>query len=209
MSKVFRDPVSGFTHMGGAIAAIVGTVFLGIHAKGAAATAAAIIFGISMFLLFGFSATYHLVNGSNRLIQNFRKVDHTMIYIFIAGTYTPLIVAAFSGTMRIVWLCIIWTIAALGLALKLFFTGRFRTLSTILYIAMGWLCVFAFSQLTAILGFWGMFLLILGGVLYTIGAIIYALKWPGKGKVFGFHEVFHIFVLLGALSMFFAILFFL
>jgi len=208
LAKVFRDTVSGWTHVGGAIAAIVGTVFLSITGNSAARVAAYIIFGISMVLLFSMSGTYHLIT-KEKVVRAFQKVDHAMIFIMIAGTYTPLMLRVFSGNERLLYMVGIWTFALGGVALKIFFAGRFRTLSTIIYLAMGWTCIFSIKPIIATLGLGGSLLLLGGGVFYTVGGLFYALKWPGKGKKFGFHEVFHILILLGAISMYFMVYFYL
>lgn len=203
--KVFRDTVSGFTHMGGGVLAIIGAVFLCIKSDSVGTLVSYLIFGISMFLLFGASTTYHLVT-KNSVIKAFHKLDHAMIYVLIAGTYTPLIYRAFSGSVQFWFMFGIWAFTLLGVIFKLFFTGRFRIVSTLLYIIMGWACVFSMKTVSAVLGTGGVMWLISGGLFYTIGGVIYALKWPGKNKEhFGFHEIFHIFVLLGAISLYFTI----
>lgn len=207
-TTVFRDSVSGFTHLGGAIAAVVGTVFLALKADTPVQLAAYIIFGVSMVLLFSSSATYHLINCSDRVIQAFRKLDHSMIYVFIAGSYTPIIVQAFTSTMQTIYMVGVWTVAAVGVVLKMFLTGKFRVFFTSLYILMGWSGIFAIVPLAKTLGLWGIVLLLVGGAMYTIGGVLYACKWPKMCRAFGFHELFHIFVLLGATAMFFTIYFF-
>ena len=203
--KVFRDTVSGFTHMGGAIVAIVGTVFLSLRATSGLELATFLIFGVSMVLAFAASATYHLIRGPQKLIDAFRKLDHAMIYILIAGTYTPIVMASFESTIRLAYMISIWTVTAIGVTLKILFTGKFRILSTILYLAMGWSIIFAIVPLVKSIGTAGSILLGVGGIMYTIGGIIYATKHPKLWKNFGFHELFHIFVLLGAVAMFFAV----
>ena len=208
MAKVFRDTVSGWTHVGGAILAIIGTVFLAITGSSAGIIAAYIIFGVSMILLFSMSGTYHLVTRES-VYKAFRKVDHAMIFVLIAGTYTPMIMQVFSGSFRMWYMIGIWGVALGGVILKLFFVGKFRKLSTLLYVAMGWACIFSIGPVAKALGTGGTILLMLGGLLYTVGAVFYALKWPGKSKVFGFHEWFHILILLGAMSMYFMIYFYL
>lgn len=196
--KVFRDSVSGFTHMGGAVLSIVGAVFLGIKANGGLAIAAAIVYGVTMVLLFSFSCTYHLVSGPKKLISAFRIVDHCMIYILIAGTYTPVVALVLNGWVRIAYFSGIWACALIGIALKIFFTGKFRTVSTILYCVMGLLIALTSVTLYKTAGFWFMFFLIMGGVMYISGAVFYAIQKPKPRHGFGFHEIFHIFVLLGA-----------
>jgi len=206
--KVFRDTVSGFTHMGGAAVAIVGTVFLCLRANSGVELATFLIFGISMVLAFAASATYHLIRGPQKLIDAFRKLDHAMIYILIAGTYTPVVATSFDSTIRLAYMLGIWGVTAFGVSLKLFFAGKLRILSTILYLAMGWSIIFAIVPLVKAIGTGGSILLLIGGILYTIGGIIYALKRPRLWKNFSFHELFHIFVLLGAIAMFFTVYYF-
>jgi hemolysin III len=203
----FRDPVSGLTHLGGAIAALVGQIVLlivGWH--GVEKVASALIYGLSLIGLFSASATYHLVNAGPKVTKILRKLDHSAIYLLIAGTYTPFCLNAFTGFFRWGLLAIIWGIAIVGILVKLFYMGAPRWLSAGIYVLMGWLCVSAAGQLSALTPStlaW----MITGGVIYTLGAIVYATKIfnfvPGK---FGFHEVWHIFVLLGAAAHFVAVL---
>lgn len=201
--KYFREPVSGFTHLLGAVFSLIGMAFLILKSDGIPLTVCYIVFGISMFLLFASSAGYHLANGSKRLIANLRKVDHSMIYVFIAGTYTPLLLQVLSFEKFVLTVSAVWTAAAVGIALKVFFTGKFRVVSTLMYLCMGWACLPLVSSLYRTLGVGGIVLLALGGIFYTAGAVIYAAKWPLRyNKIFGFHEIFHILVLAGAASMF-------
>jgi len=203
MKRVFRDSISGLTHLLGAVVSIVGTVFLLINAFGDFNKFISfLIFGLSMILLFSASATYHLVMGPERLIRVCKIIDHCMIYVLIAGTYTPIIWAFFDGYYWLGFIVGIWLCAFVGIILKVFLTGKFRTASTVLYIAMGWSISLALDKLATNLCVEGMTLLVAGGIFYTIGGIIYAVKKPNFFKGFGFHELFHIFVLLGAISHF-------
>lgn len=208
--KVFRDTVSGFTHVGGAVAAVVGTVLLALKWGGDVEKLAVyLIFGISMSALFAASATYHLVTGPKRLIRVCHIIDHCMIYVLIAGTYTPIVSIVFSGALKWGYIIGVWAFAAGGIIIKSFLTGRFRTLSTIIYLIMGWSIVFAIVPLVKTLPVGGTVLLLTGGLLYTAGGVIYALKKPNFAQGFGFHEFFHIFVLLGALAHYFMVYYFL
>ncbi len=208
--KVFRDTVSGFTHVGGAIAAIAGTVFLAVGWGGdAERLVVCLIFGISMTLLFAASGTYHLVTGPKRLVRVCHIIDHCMIFVLIAGTYTPILAAAFSGRLKWGYIIGIWAFALCGIVLKTFYTGRFRIVSTVIYIVMGWSIIFAARPLAKAIQFGGMFLLLLGGLFYTVGGVVYALKRPRFFSSFGFHEFFHILVLLGAASHYFMVFYFL
>ncbi len=208
MAKVFRDTVSGFTHMGAAVLAIVGTVFLGIRAAGHSGLAifTSLIFGVFMVLMFSFSCTYHLVRGPKKAVAAFKIVDHCMIYALIAATYTPVVLLLFDGWLKWTYFVGIWGCALVGIILKLFLTGKFRTVSTILYCIMGLLIVFATVPFYNAAGFWAMFFLVLGGVMYITGAVFYAIQKPAPKHGFGFHEIFHIFVMLGAAAHYVMIL---
>ncbi len=201
--KIFRDTVSGMTHLAAAVAAIVGTVFLGTTSQGGVAEVAPkLIFGISMVLLFTASATYHLVLGPERLIRVLKKIDHGMIYVLIAGTYTPVVSLCFAGGLRLGYIVGIWTLALLGVIFKVFYAGRFRYISTILYVLMGWAIIFAIKPLYQEVGMGGILLLLIGGLFYSLGAVFYAIKKPNISKNFGFHELFHVLIILAAGAMF-------
>jgi hemolysin III len=165
-----------------------------------------LIYGLSLVILFSASASYHLVKAI-RAQKILRKLDHSAIYILIAGTYTPFCVNAFNGFFRWGLLAIIWTIALCGILIMVFYVNAPRWLNATVYVVMGWLCLSAVGQISTALSPAALFWLIAGGVIYTIGAVVYATKLfnfiPGK---FGFHEVWHIFVLLGALAHFISIM---
>ena len=197
--KIFRDTVSGMTHLVGAVIAIVGTVFLVINSNGGATEVVTkLIFGLSMVLLLAASATYHLVRGPEKLISILKKVDHSMIYILIAGTYTPVVAICFTGALQLGYVIGVWVLALLGVIFKVFYAGRFRIVSTILYILMGWSIIFAIVPLAKVVGAGGLILLFSGGVLYSVGAICYILKKPNISKNFGFHELFHVLIIMAA-----------
>lgn len=214
MKKV-KDPVSGFSHLLGAIASIVGLVFLIIWAakygEGAWDVVSFTIFGVSMLLLYVCSANYHLFNVGEKATRVLRKLDHIMIYILIAGTYTPICLGPLRGGWGWSIFGVVWGIALLGVFLTIFYLKAPRWITTGLYLATGWLVVIAaypmiviFSQAGMLYSLWW---LLAGGLLYTIGAIIYALKWPPlKNKYFGFHEIFHIFILLGSFCLYWFII---
>jgi len=157
--------------------------------------------------LFSASATYHLAKVRPATQQILRKIDHSAIFLLIAGTYTPFCVNAFTGFFRWGLLAIIWSIALIGILVKVFWIGAPRWLNAVMYVIMGWLCVSAIGEMTVALTSFALAWLIAGGVIYTLGAVVYATKLfnfvPGK---FGFHEVWHIFVLLGALAHFVAVM---
>jgi hemolysin III len=208
MLSKYREPVNGFTHLGGAIAAFFGNIALvAISWDGPAKLVSVIIYGLSLIAMFSASATYHLANVKPNALVILRKLDHSAIFILIAGTYTPFCLNAFTGFWRWGLLAIIWILAAIGILVKIFYIKAPRWLHTSTYVIMGWLCMMAAPQMPAVLPTSAIVWLILGGVIYTLGAIVYATKIfdfvPGK---FGFHEVWHIFVILGAAAHFVAVL---
>lgn len=203
-----RNPVSGLTHLGGAIAAVFGsTALLILGGSSRARVISLLVYGFSLVVTFGASAAYHLVNAGPRVVQNLRKLDHAAIFLLIAGTYTPFGVIAFTGFFRWGLLAILWVIALAGISVKAVTVKAPRWLNAGIYIVMGWLGISAAGQMTAALPASVLVWMIAGGVIYTLGAVIYATKTmdfvPGK---FGFHEVWHLFVLMGALSHFIAVL---
>ena len=205
MISRLRQPVSGLTHLGGAIAALVGTIVLLTESGAGAARLALSVYGASLISLFSASSIYHMVRTVN-VNGILRKFDHSAIYLLIAGSYTPFCVLAFRGFWKWDFLAIIWGLAVVGIVLKIWFINAPRWVTAGVYVIMGWLSIFAAQEMMATLPVVSMTWLILGGLIYTAGAVVYATKrmdfYPG---VFGFHEVWHIFVLLGALSHFIAI----
>jgi hemolysin III len=202
-----RQPVSGLTHLAGALSAVVVQAVLLINSGGdLREKLALVVYSVSLFLLFSASSVYHLVNSTPRVTLVLRKLDHSAIYLLIAGSYTPFCLIAFDGFWRWGLLAIIWSLAAIGIGVKVFWIQAPRWLTAGVYVAMGWLIVFAYQQLlnhlTPVTIIW----LIAGGVIYTLGAVVYATKrLDFKPGVFGFHEVWHIFVLLGAAAHFVAV----
>jgi hemolysin III len=208
MLKKLREPVNSLTHWIGAILALAGLIALLVVGWGTPAKVVSlIIYGASLIFLFSASATYHMVRVKEKALEIFRKVDHSAIYFLIAGTYTPFCINAFTGFWKWGMLTIIWSLAAIGIGIKVFIIRVPRWLNAGIYIAMGWLVIGASGQLLAALPIWVITWLIIGGVVYTLGAIIYITKVfnfvPG---IFGFHEVWHIFVLIAAAAHFVAVL---
>jgi len=208
--RYIREPINGLTHLAGAFLAAIGLIMMvikGISAQvSTISLVSLIIFGVSMISLYSASATYHMVIGSDQLIAWLRRLDHSMIYILIAGTYTPFCIISLNGTLGWTILGIIWLIAISGILFKLIWFHSPRWLSTALYILMGWLIIFAIVPLSANLATNGLILLIAGGIIYTLGGIIYATKpkWL-ESKYLGFHEVFHLFILTGSFTHFLAV----
>jgi len=198
----FREPISGLTHLFGALASILGMILLiqySVSERSLLNIIVSIIFGISLILLYFASAVYHLSKASEKAIRVLRKIDHSMIYVLIAGTYTPICLIGLKGTLGWVFLISIWALAFAGILLKILWFNAPRWLYTFFYVLMGWLAVFAIYPLVKSITLSGVLWLIAGGVSYTLGAILYATKWPKlTSKFFGFHEIFHIFVLVGS-----------
>lgn len=163
------------------------------------------IFILSMILLYVASTIYHTLNISIKVNQLLRKFDHMMIYVLIAGTYTPICLIALGGSRGIGILILIWSIAILGILITGFWINCPKWFSSVVYIGMGWTCVLAFTQLINSLSAIAFGWLLAGGIIYTVGGIIYALKLPifnTRHKNFGSHEIFHLFVMGGSLCHF-------
>lgn len=208
MLRKLREPVNSLTHWCGAILALIGLIVLLVVSWGMPAKVISLaIYGVSLIFLFSASATYHMVLVKEKVLEIFRKVDHAAIYCLIAGTYTPFCVNAFSGFWKWGMLSIIWSLALVGILVKIFYIRAPRWLNAGIYLVMGWLCLAAIGQMLAVLPVWVISWLIAGGIIYTLGAVVYITKIfnfvPG---VFGFHEVWHIFVMLAAAAHFVAVL---
>ena len=201
---MLREPVNGLTHLGAALVASLGLVVLAYLAQDNPAKLASLgIYGLTLILMFSASAIYHLINAGPRVTLFLRKLDHSAIYLLIAGTYTPLCLHYFTGFWRFGFLVVIWSLALLGIAVKLVVISAPRWLSAGLYLVMGWLAVAAVGEILSTLPPGALVLLLLGGLFYTGGAVVYILKQPDLFPgVFGFHEIWHIFVILGAFSHF-------
>ena len=207
MGKYLREPINSLTHWVGAILslfALIAMLIKGI-ASNASTTAivSVVIFGISLIMLYSVSATYHGVITSDKIIFRLRKLDHSMIFILIAGSYAPFSLIALGGSKGTVFFTTIASIAIAGILFRMLWFDCPRWFQTSLYIGLGWAAIFMIKPLSQVLNPISLFLLVLGGVFYTIGGIIYGLK-PKKlqlGK-FGFHEIFHIFIILGSLCHF-------
>jgi hemolysin III len=165
------------------------------------------IYGTSLIFLFSASATYHTVNRKDRVLEIFRKVDHAAIFLLIAGTYTPFCVLGFSGFWQWGMLTIVWSLALIGIVVKIFYIHSPRWLNAGIYVLMGWIGITAAGQIFTALPMWVIGWLVAGGVIYTLGAVVYSTKLfnfvPG---VFGFHEIWHIFVMIAAAAHFIAIM---
>lgn len=208
MLKVFREPVNSLTHWAGALFALGGLIALLIIGWDTPAKIISLaIYGVSLIAMFSASATYHMVRVKDRALEIFRKVDHAAIYLLIAGTYTPFCVNAFEGFWKWGMLTIIWSLALIGIIVKVFYIRAPRWLNAGIYLVMGWLALAAAGQMLAALPAWVLTWLIIGGVLYTLGAVVYITKiFNFKPGVFGFHEMWHIFVLFAAAAHYVAVM---
>lgn len=203
-----REPFNTYTHLFGALVALVGTVLLMFDSsiESVSYRIAFIIYGITVFLMFGSSAIYHSVQVSFQKEELFRMIDHMMIYLVIAGSYTPICAIALEGEWRLGMLLGVWILAVAGILKKVFWLNAPRWFSTGLYLLMGWLCVIIFPQIWDIVPKVFSYWIIIGGLFYTIGAIIYALQKPNPAPSwFGYHGIWHLFVMGGAFSHFWAI----
>lgn len=208
MLKKLREPVNSLTHWVGAVLALIGLIALLIVGWSTPAKIISLtVYGLSLIFLFSASATYHMVLVKDKALEIFRKVDHAAIYVLIAGTYTPFCVNAFEGFWKWGMLSIVWSLALIGIIVKIFYIRAPRWLNAGIYVVMGWLSVAAAGQMLSALPTWVFAWLLAGGIIYTLGAIVYATKiFNFKPGVFGFHEVWHIFVLLAAAAHFVAVM---
>jgi hemolysin III len=200
----FRQPFNGLSHLIGAVLSLFGLIILMVRGWGDSTKEISyLIYGLSLVLLFSASAAYHLINASERPMLILRKLDHTAIYLLIAGTYTPICLLFFEGFWRIGLLSIIWGMGLAGIIVKLFVIKAPRWVTAGIYLVMGWMCVMAASEMLRSMPPGALLWLAIGGLFYTLGAVIYITKkLDFIPDVFGFHEVWHIFVMLGAASHF-------
>lgn len=208
MQITIREPGSAITHFIAMMLAVLASAPLlvktAVDGNSQAVIAMEIFMG-SMILLYGASTLYHSVVVKEKILKVFQKIDHMMIFILIAGTYTPVCLTVLGGKTGRILLAVIWGIAAAGMLFKAVWVTCPKWVSSLIYITMGWACVFVFGQLLEELSMQAFFWLFLGGVIYTAGGVIYALKLPifnAKHTVFGSHEVFHLFVMAGSFCHF-------
>lgn len=208
MQITIREPGSALTHFVAMMLAVFATIPLLVKAATSYnernIIAMAIFMG-SMILLYAASTTYHSVDFSGEKLRIFRKIDHMMIFILIAGSYTPVCLIVLSGQLGYTLLTTVWGIAIAGILIKAFWITCPKWFSSLIYIAMGWVCVGVFGTLWDTLPTSAFLWLLAGGIIYTIGGIIYALKLPvfnSRYKDFGSHELFHLFVMGGSICHF-------
>ncbi|MDD3251352.1 MAG: hemolysin III family protein [Lachnospiraceae bacterium] len=205
MKFKIKDPGSALTHFIAMLLALSATAPLIIkaaHEPGYTHVLALSIFITSMILLYAASTTYHALDISPKVNQILRKVDHMMIFILIAGTYTPVCMLVLGDSTGWKMLALVWGIAIVGMIINALWITCPKWFSSLIYIAMGWICVLAFGKITAALPASAFGWLLAGGIIYTVGGVIYALKLPifnNRFKNFGSHEIFHLFVMGGSL----------
>ena len=199
----FEEKLNAQTHGLGALLGIVALILLIIFDthKTAYSLFSVIVYGISIIILFTASTLYHSVR-DERKKHYFRIVDHVSIYLLIAGTYTPVLLISLNHSLGWTLFYVVWCIALFGIILKLFFTGKFEIFSTLLYLVMGWLIIFDFTNLAKVFGE-GILFLFAGGLAYTVGIVFYAIH-----RIPYNHVIWHLFVLAGAIFHFFMIFFY-
>ena len=207
MYKKLREPINSITHFVGAglsfIALIAMLVKVAISDPSVISILSVTIFGISLTLLYATSGTYHGIISTEKVIKFFQKLDHSMIFVLIAGSYAPFCLISIGNKFGFTMFLIMITLAIVGIIFKLCWFNCPCWVDSVMYIGMGWIALFMIKPLAAILPGISLFWLVLGGILYTIGGIIYATK-SKKLTIgnWGFHEIFHIFILIGSLSHF-------
>lgn len=206
--KHLKDPGSAITHFIGMMMALFAALPLmlrAVHNPDRIHILSLLVFIASMVLLYAASTLYHSLNLSEKMNRILKKTDHMMIFVLIAGTYTPICLNVLDKETGIPLLGLVWLIAAVGIIIKAFFVYCPKWFSSLLYIGMGWLCVLVFSRLLNEMSNEAFGWLLAGGIIYTIGGIIYALKLPvfnSLHKNFGSHEIFHLFVMAGSFCHF-------
>lgn len=199
-----KDPASAITHFIGAMASLGGSAPLLIKAAQTGSIlsfAAMLIYSVSLVALYSASTAYHTIAPGSPHETALKKLDHMMIFVLIAGSYTPICLIALNGITGTILLSVIWGCALLGMCFKLLWVFCPKWVSSILYITMGWACLFAFPQLLSSLSHSAFLWLLSGGVIYTAGGIIYSIKLPNfekRHQNFGMHEIFHLFVMAGS-----------
>lgn len=199
-----KDPGSALTHFIGAILSVFASVFLiwrAIKHYSYTHIISVAVFSFSLVSLYTASTLYHTLDLTDKINIKLQKFDHIMIYCLIAGTYTPICLTVLKGSVGYAMLVIIWLMAIAGLFVTLFISNPRKWISSTIYIIMGWTCLLAFKPLFDTLSLGGFLWLLAGGILYTVGGVIYALKLPLFDKIhpdFGAHEIFHLFVMAGS-----------
>lgn len=205
MQLTIREPGSAITHFIACLMACIAALPLILKANGFTTAMALTIFAVSMILLYGASTLYHSVNVSAKALGIFRRIDHMMIFVLIAGSYTPVCLIILGGSLGYSLLALVWGVAFAGMLINIVWITCPKWFSSVIYIAMGWICLLVFGTLWNTLPHAAFGWLLAGGIIYTVGGIIYALKLSAFNsihKYFGSHEIFHLFVMGGSICHF-------
>ena len=210
MNNFIREPINGLTHLAGAILSLIALIAMIVKVVLDNPTVigliAVTIFGVSMILLYATSATYHMVISSDTVINFLQRLDHSMIFVLIAGSYAPFCLIALHNKVGYALFIAVASACVLGIIFNLCWITCPKWLSSTVYIAVGWFAVFAIYPISKVIPFAGIFLLFFGGIIYSIGGVIYALKKVQiKIGPFGNHEIFHLFIMAGTLCHFLAV----
>jgi hemolysin III len=202
-----QNPIRGFLHGGAAVATLVGLILLVIRAWGsAAAIVGALVFGLALLMMYTVSSLYHSIPWGNDWKVRLQRIDHSMIYLVVAGTFTPIAIAALDGVALAVGLGLLWGIATTGVFLKSLLPSVKTWLSVTLQLAMGWIAIVWIPRIVDELGVGAVVLILLGGLCYTVGAVIFLTKWPRLvPRSFSYHELFHVLVVTASILHFMAI----
>ena len=202
-----RPRLRGVFHQWAFVAAVAGGIVLVVLADGPREVLSSWVYAGALAAMFGASALYHRFPWKSAARKVWaRRLDHSMIFVFIAGTYTPFALLCFGGTTQWLVLVTVWAGAALGLLLELVWIDSPRSLSALAYLAVGWVGILAVPQMFSGIGIPGAVLVIVGGGLYSLGAVIYAAQWPNPfPRTLGFHEIFHLLVVAAAVTQFVAV----
>jgi len=200
-----REPVNGLTHCLGAVLALVGAVLLLARVASPAMPWHIVtfaVFGTAMVMLYTASTLYHWLPLSEAGVRLWRRIDHCMIFVYIAATYTPICLIPLRGPWGWSLFGSVWALALAGIFVKVFWLHAPRWLSTGLYLGMGWMVIVGVYPLVVSLPAGALWWLLAGGLFYTVGAVVYASRWPNVARHFGFHELFHVFVMAGSFCHF-------
>ena len=206
MEKYLREPINGLTHCIGAVLSLFALIAMLVKAyingSSAITFGSVLFFGVSMILLYSASTTYHWVKASDKVIKGLKRLDHAMIFILIAGSYAPFCLVALNGKIGMNLFLAVTICAVIGIGFKLCWVTCPRWLSSAMYIGIGWFAIVAIYPMSQVLSVAGLVWLLFGGLMYTIGGVIYALKTEKRIWLFGRHEIFHVFIMLGTLCHF-------
>lgn len=201
-----KPMIRGYITQAAFIIALIACAMLIYHSQGARALTANIIYSFSLIGMYCVSSLYHSHTWNHQNYLLLKRIDHATIFVLIAGTTTPICLLSLQGNAGWLLLSISWLIAVIGIFKTIFWTHGPKWIRTLLYIMMGWVAIFFLPELKASLGLENMWLIITGGILYTLGALIYAFKHPNPfPKIFGYHELFHVFVVTASACHFFVI----